>query len=558
MDKKKLKVIGPDGTAPAQVPTAAGRISGPGGTAPAKVPAAAGRISGPGGTAPTQAPTAAGRISGPGGTAPTSKPTAAGRISGPGGTAPASQGFNASDYMTKLKSAAGAPASAGIISGPGGTAPTKTPAKPVVTPVGPGGTAPGTSSVSEWYSQDFTYDPYKGAQYSYDPYKSQYQNEIASTLDAIRNGGKFEYDAETDPMYQQYADMYTRNGQDAMQSTLAELAARTGGVASSYAASAGNQAYNTYMQQLADRIPELRNQAYNEWRDNLNNQYNYLSTLQGMDDSAYNRYNSDRGFGYNVFSDQEDRNYDQWKTGLGYQNQNWQRRVEEAARDRERGWDVEDRDLQHQWNVEDRDLSHQWDLEDRDLRHQWDLEDRDLRREWDLADADRNRGWDVEDRDLQREWSLADAERNRGWDVEDRDLQREWALADAERNRAWDVEDRNLQRQWSVEDRNYAAAHRSSGGGGGGYSQQLQQAAQDSLYRQGAAVAQVEAIRAMQDGYSFEDALDYINHVVPEGAEREQAIRKIQLWYQQNMQEPAQSAPVRKPGGGNGRVMITR
>ena len=46
-----------------------------------------------------------------------------------------------------------------------------------------------------------------------------------------------------------------------MEDTLGKAAALTGGYASSYAQSAGQQAYNGYLQELAALVPELRQAA---------------------------------------------------------------------------------------------------------------------------------------------------------------------------------------------------------------------------------------------------------------------------------------------------------
>ncbi|MBQ8004461.1 MAG: hypothetical protein IJ299_05145, partial [Oscillospiraceae bacterium] len=94
--------------------------------------------------------------------------------------------------------------------------------------------------------------------FSYDGGKAQIDarnREIDEMMKGLRNYKEFSYNPETDPMYAALSAQYTRNGQRAMQDTTAQLAARTGGLASSYAATAGNQAYANYMSELGDRIP---------------------------------------------------------------------------------------------------------------------------------------------------------------------------------------------------------------------------------------------------------------------------------------------------------------
>ena len=95
-----------------------------------------------------------------------------------------------------------------------------------------------------------------GGGFSYEAaptYTSRYQNQIDDLTRQILNREAFSYDPEKDPTYQQYKDSYTRNGERAMQDTLGQVSARTGGLASSYAGSAAQQTYDNYMGALADK-----------------------------------------------------------------------------------------------------------------------------------------------------------------------------------------------------------------------------------------------------------------------------------------------------------------
>lgn len=77
----------------------------------------------------------------------------------------------------------------------------------------------------------------------------------------------FDYSPENDPDYEAYKREYSKNGRFAMEDTVARMAARTGGVASSYAVSAGANAYNDYMARLSEKIPYLREIAYERYKD---------------------------------------------------------------------------------------------------------------------------------------------------------------------------------------------------------------------------------------------------------------------------------------------------
>lgn len=112
-----------------------------------------------------------------------------------------------------------------------------------------------------------------------------YQNSggaYASAMNQLLGGGSFQYDEQTDPVYQAYKKQYTRGAQRGMNDALGAVAARTGGMASSYATQAAQQAYNEQMQGLSDKIPELYDAAYNRWLTEYNLQ-------QQQEQQAYER-----------------------------------------------------------------------------------------------------------------------------------------------------------------------------------------------------------------------------------------------------------------------------
>ena len=142
--------------------------------------------------------------------------------------------------------------------------------------------------------------------FSYDPapeYISPYQAQIDEALNAYLNRGPFSYDPATDPQYAAYRKQYAREGQRATADTLGQLAAMTGGMPSSYAVTAAQQAGDYYAAQMADKIPELYQAAYQMYADEGNRMLSGLNALRGVESDAYNRYltrlgqyNTDRSF----------------------------------------------------------------------------------------------------------------------------------------------------------------------------------------------------------------------------------------------------------------------
>ena len=146
------------------------------------------------------------------------------------------------------------------------------------------------------------YDPYsddrymealnalKAAQSNLPIYANSYEDEIREVYDSIVNREKFTYDVNADALYNQYKDQYVSLGKLAMQDTMGQAAAMTGGYGNSYAASVGNQAYQSYLSQLNQVVPELYGMAYDRYRQegqDLLNQYNMLGDMR---DTEYNQY----------------------------------------------------------------------------------------------------------------------------------------------------------------------------------------------------------------------------------------------------------------------------
>ena len=92
-------------------------------------------------------------------------------------------------------------------------------------------------------------------------YQSRFEEKLQELYDQIAGREAFDYDPEEDEAYRRYAKLYAAKGAAAMEDTLGKAASLTGGYGSSYAQSAGQQAYNGYLQELAALVPELRQAA---------------------------------------------------------------------------------------------------------------------------------------------------------------------------------------------------------------------------------------------------------------------------------------------------------
>ena len=132
---------------------------------------------------------------------------------------------------------------------------------------------------------------YAKTHYTYTP---QYDEQINSLLDKLLDREDFNYNAEIDPLYQQYKELYTQQGKLAMQDAMGQAAALTGGYGSSYSQAVGQQQYDAYLQKLNEVVPELYSQAYSQYEaegDRLKDAYSLLLSKDASDyDRAQNNY----------------------------------------------------------------------------------------------------------------------------------------------------------------------------------------------------------------------------------------------------------------------------
>lgn len=179
-------------------------------------------------------------------------------------------------------------------------------------------------------------------------YQSQWQDQINTILQQILNREKFSYDVNADPMYQQYADLYQQQGNMAMMDTMGQAQAMTGGYGNSFAQSAGQQAYQAYLQQLNEVVPELYGMArdqYNQEGQDMLNQFAILGDQEDKDYVRYmdtlnawlterdylaGRYDTERDYDYGMWADNRDYEYQVGRDQVS--DEQWQKEFDEAQR----------------------------------------------------------------------------------------------------------------------------------------------------------------------------------------------------------------------------------
>ena len=121
-------------------------------------------------------------------------------------------------------------------------------------------------------------------------YKSKYSDEIERILNDILGREEFNYNMSSDPLYEQYKEQYMLNGKKAMLDTVGNSLALTGGYNNSYAQSVGNQVYDDYLLQLNDIALDLRDRAYDEYKDEGDKLVSDVSLLRSLDGDDYEKY----------------------------------------------------------------------------------------------------------------------------------------------------------------------------------------------------------------------------------------------------------------------------
>lgn len=240
----------------------------------------------------------------------------------------------------------------------------------------------------------FTYNKQKPV-YSFTEKKPVYSYDdtaLKSYYDKLMSRKDFSFDINGNALFNQYRDFYQKQGQMAMMDTMGQASALTGGYGNSYAASAGQQAYQQNLDQLNAVVPELYQLALQQYQlegDNLQNMYGILADDR---DFAYNKYLGDvdiwqgnRDFAYQKYrGDTED-----YYTDKGFAYDQYRDSVADWQTDRDflYGQYVDQRDYEHTLE-RDKVADRQWQQEYGLKVQQFAEEVRQFERQYDLSERE--------------------------------------------------------------------------------------------------------------------------------------------------------------------------
>jgi hypothetical protein len=146
--------------------------------------------------------------------------------------------------------------------------------------------------------------------------KTSYSDQIDALIKDIQNREDFEYDVDSDVLFQQALGSAMASGKTAMMDTMGQASALTGGYGSTYATSAANQQYNAYIQDAYNNLPEYYQMALEAYQMEGEEMYNQLSMLNQADATEYQRLYDAWNANFNNAQSMYEREYGAWQDSV--------------------------------------------------------------------------------------------------------------------------------------------------------------------------------------------------------------------------------------------------
>lgn len=174
-------------------------------------------------------------------------------------------------------------------------------------------------------------------------YTSPYAEKLNQVITGLGDSKWQGWDANSDPAMQAYRKQYLREADRTTEDVLGKYAQNTGGIAGSAAIAAATQAGDYYKSQLADKVPQLYENAYARHLNEVAQQQNMAELLMNAESQQQNQYYDRINYAMNKwaqmgYADQEvasilgvaagtptsDQSYTDWSTA--FQREQWQNR----------------------------------------------------------------------------------------------------------------------------------------------------------------------------------------------------------------------------------------
>lgn len=155
-----------------------------------------------------------------------------------------------------------------------------------------------------------------------------YDSEMRALIDQILNSNLADW--KQGDQYAALKDQYAANGEMGMNDLLGQVSSRTGGLASSYAASVANQEYNDWMSKLEQAAREM----YQQDRSDKLNSLGMLSDAYDREYGEYgdklNQWNTDRNFAYQQAQDALANQWKQKEWDYNMSQDEWNKAAQQA------------------------------------------------------------------------------------------------------------------------------------------------------------------------------------------------------------------------------------
>lgn len=146
--------------------------------------------------------------------------------------------------------------------------------------------------------------------------RTSYTDQIQEMMAQIQNRDKFSYDVDSDTMFQQALASAMSSGKTAMQDTIGQASALTGGYGSTYATTAGNQAYNNFIQDAYDNLPQYYQMALEAYQMEGDEMYRQLGMLTDADATEYERMYNSWNANFSNAQSMYNRSYGEWQDSV--------------------------------------------------------------------------------------------------------------------------------------------------------------------------------------------------------------------------------------------------
>ncbi len=323
--------------------------------------------------------------------------------------------------------------------------------------------------------------------------KTSYSDDVKGMLDKIMNREKFSYDVDTDPLFQQALASAMNSGKQAMQDTIGQASALTGGYGSTYATSAGNQAYNAFIEDAYDNLPQYYQMAMDAYQMEGDEMYRQFGMLSDLDDKEYNRtleaYDATYQHRNQMYNEAYTRFRDNKSDAFAMANieisEHGQRASDaynyyniasnEADKQYERDYQTWSDSINQAWQMMGMQNTDWWKQSDQDFTAGENEKDRVLTREENAADRAHQSSENALDRShqssenaLDRAHDASESQKDRDFTADQADKDRTWQSDEANKDRTWKSDEANKDRQHDFDLIDYQQKYKTTGGGSGG------------------------------------------------------------------------------------------